>query len=42
MKPTRKALLTCLLCTPMIVAAQTEEPASDNAGKSNKEEATAT
>lgn len=38
MKPTRKALLTCLLCTPMIVAAQTEEPASDNAGKSNKEE----
>lgn len=34
---TKKALLTCLLCTPIIMNAQNEESAN-GAGKSNKEE----
>lgn len=34
---TKKALLTCLLCTPIIMNAQSEESAN-GAGKSNKEE----
>ena len=33
---TKKALLTCLLCTPIIMNAQSEEPANNS--KSNKEE----
>lgn len=34
---TKKALLACLLCTPIIMNAQSEESAN-GAGKSNKEE----